>query len=278
MGTLSYNIKRLTAPESACDTPKGLTTYRPFEEVRRMAKSSLPENRFYVYILRRPDKEDPFEPGKGQPFYVGKGSNGRAAVHRLEAKCSLCKPGRKTYKISIIHGLWSQHLDFIEDIVIKNITKDKAFDLEKDLIKAYGRKNNGTGILSNLTDGGEGGAMEGEDNPFYGKNHSEETKQKLREAMKGRPSYIRTKETCHKLSEAKKGHPVSEETRKKLSESHKGKVSWNKGISPSKETRQKLSEALRGRSRGKNSKETREKLSLAAKRQWERYRQARGES
>jgi len=35
------------------------------------------ERRFYVYYLRRPDREDPLEPGRACPFYIGKGCNCR---------------------------------------------------------------------------------------------------------------------------------------------------------------------------------------------------------
>ena len=61
--------------------------------------------------------------------------------------------------------------------------------------------------------------MSGENNPNYGKNLSEETKEKLRLALKGRviPDHVR-----RKTSETMKGVPKSEETRKKMSESRKG--------------------------------------------------------
>ena len=46
------------------------------------------------------------------------------------------------------------------------------------------------------------------------------------------------------------GHKTTKAVRKKMSESLRGKISWNKGISPSKKTREKLSISLRGRNRG----------------------------
>lgn len=64
-------------------------------------ESNLRQERkdFYIYFLRRPDKIDPIEPWNNQPFYVGKGSNGRYLEHRKEADYLLNKPGRKTCKI-----------------------------------------------------------------------------------------------------------------------------------------------------------------------------------
>jgi len=105
---------------------------------------------------------------------------------------------------------------------------------------------------------------------FRGKHLSEEHKQKLREANKGKipPCY---EETRRKRSESMKGKntgPKSEEHRKKLSEAHCGKKLSdehkeklrNKPVS--EETRQKISEAGKGRI---VSEETRRKKSESMK-------------
>ena len=55
---------------------------------------------------------------------------------------------------------------------------------------------------------------------------------------------------------------VSEEYRRKLSESRKGKSSWNKGIRMNEESKKKLSESLKGRV---ISTETRKRMSESAK-------------
>lgn len=119
----------------------------------------------------------------------------------------------------------------------------------------------------NLTDGGEGSIgyivseetrkklsekMSGEKNPFYGKHHSEDTIEKLKnriitdewrkkisEAASGRVSPNKGKhlsdETKKKLSEARKGKHFP-----KLSDSLKGKPSWIKGKHHSEETKEKI--------------------------------------
>lgn len=75
---------------------------------------------------------------------------------------------------------------------------------------------------------------------------------------------------------AKKGKKLSLKHKKKLSEAHKGKIPWNKGIRTgfapwkgkqrSDETKKKISESNKGKSRNKGkdvSHETREKISKA---------------
>lgn len=63
-----------------------------------------------------------------------------------------------------------------------------------------------------------------------------------------------------------RGHKHTEATRKNLSDIGKGRVAWNKGISPSKETCEKISKKLIGNKNGvgyAHSKETKLKISSA---------------
>ena len=75
-------------------------------------------------------------------------------------------------------------------------------------------------------------------------HHSEETKRKISESHKGKPSHLKGKpkseETKRKLSESMKGNALSEETKRKMSEPRKGKHH-------SEETKRKMSESLKGR-------------------------------
>ena len=111
------------------------------------------------------------------------------------------------------------------------------------------------------------GQFTGEKNPFYGKHHSEETKNKLSEYHKGK-----------KVWNSGKTNIYSEETLKKMSESCKGRTPWNKGKYLSEETRKKLSELHKGLIGEKNpfygkhhSEEARKKNSEAHKKKVNKY-------
>lgn len=68
-------------------------------------------------------------------------------------------------------------------------------------------------------------ATRGEKNPFYGKSHSDETKQIIKQKSDAywslEESHIRLSET---LKQYYKNNPVSDETRRKISESNKGRI------------------------------------------------------
>lgn len=59
-----------------------------------------------------------------------------------------------------------------------------------------------------------------ENHPMYGKTHTEESKKKMSKSHKGA---IVSEETKQKMSKSRKGHSVSEETRLKISQSNKNK-------------------------------------------------------
>ena len=210
-------------------------TRRGPEQVDLEQDSRKERREFYIYYLRRPDKIDPEDETKGQPFYVGKGCDCRIYDHRKEAQRELHKSGRKTYKISIIHSLWKQGLDFEEDISIKDLTEVEAFEIEEMAICYYGRHNNGTGILANMTDGGGGSygricndetkkkigkANAGENGAWYGKHLSEETRLKISNFHKGK---AKTDKHKANMSKAMMGRFISKETRLKMREAKVGK-------------------------------------------------------
>ena len=152
----------------------------------------------------------------GTPYYIGIGSPRRP--YKGRRLCG-CPPPRD--RIVILH---------------ENLEWEEACRIEKELISFYGRKDLGTGILRNLTDGGEG--------------------------VQG---VIFSEETIKKLSESHKGYKHTEESKLKLSKSISGENHYMYGKSHSKETKEKLSNLLSGENHpmfGKpRSKETREKIS-----------------
>tara|TARA_R110000868_G_scaffold299502_1_gene559819 strand:+ start:379 stop:1116 length:738 start_codon:yes stop_codon:yes gene_type:complete len=112
-------------------------------------------NRFYTYAYLREDRT---------PYYIGKGSGNRA--YKRTKKC--IKPPKDKSRIIFLK---------------QNLTEEEAFKHEKYMIDVFGRKDLGTGILYNKSDGGDGvsGISEetkikmsdikkGENNIFYGCN------------------------------------------------------------------------------------------------------------
>ena len=97
-------------------------------------------------------------------------------------------------------------------------------------------------------------------------NCSEETRRKFSEAHKGKPSWNKGKSSWNKgKSSWNKGKSLSEEHRRKISESQKGRTSPRKGVTLSAETRKKISEAMKGKKLKPFTEETRKKMSESQK-------------
>jgi hypothetical protein len=160
--------------------------------------------KYYTYAYLRKDRT---------PYYIGKGSDNR--IRSKQRNINLPKD-----KSRII-------------ILKQNLTEEEAFKHEKYMIDVFGRKDLGTGILHNRTDGGEGcsgrikteeerekirARMCGENNPFYGKIYTKEERQNLSEKMSGK-----------KTKELKKGIFSRTEEQKKEDRSKGGKVGGKNG-------------------------------------------------
>lgn len=76
-------------------------------------------------------------------------------------------------------------------------------------------------IKYELTQDGSTGDQSGENNPFYGLTHTEETKKKISMAITGN-TYKHTQEAKDKIAKARRGRKHSEETKRKMSESRMG--------------------------------------------------------
>lgn len=153
---------------------------------------------YYVYEYLRED---------GTPYYIGKGCKDRAFK----------KQG---------HTVPLPTKDRIR-FIAEHLTDQQAKDLEIELIAKYGRKDLGTGILRNLTDGGEGSS---------GRVTAESTKQKIREA---RAKQITSDKTREKMRQSRTGRLHTEDTKKKMSASAKGRNQSPEAIAKIREARKR---------------------------------------
>lgn len=186
------------------------------------------------------------------PYYVGIGNPRRPYTGK---RCCGNPPPRE--RILVLH---------------KGLNWEEACKIEKELISLYGRKDLGTGILRNLTDGGDGAlnlsektresisqskrgkprqketrekisesvvalGLSGEKHPLYGKKLSKEHREKLSTSHRGKKLQESTK---RKMSESRTGRTLSEETRRKISEAHKGRVATEKHKENMSKARKKL--------------------------------------
>lgn len=78
---------------------------------------------------------------KNEPFYIGIGQEKRAYTKRERNEI--------WYRIV-------DKTDYEVEILFDDLSWEQAVEKEKEFISLYGRKNNNTGILANMTDGGEG--------------------------------------------------------------------------------------------------------------------------
>lgn len=172
----------------------------------------------YVYTLCYPD---------GTPFYVGVGTRSRYASH-----FSPSAKGENPMKDNIINKICSSTGGKVKvNMIAISDDRDNMLELEKYLISLYGRRDNGTGILSNMTDGGDGrcGFIMKEEQkeqlrkriPYNkGKKYSKSFREKVSKGLK--KHYQNMREQGITISPHKKGSVTSEETKRKQSLVRKG--------------------------------------------------------
>lgn len=170
---------------------------------------------FYVYAYLRHD---------GSPYYIGKGKN-----KRYLDKHNVSVPKDKS------------RIVFLET----NLSNVGALALERRYIRWYGRKDIDTGILRNVTDGGEGRC---------GMLTSSKTRELLSAVNKGRQH---TNEARANMSAAKIGKQRTPEVIEKM-----------RNRTHSDETKAKMSASAKNRPKRVMSVETKERMSIAQKKKW----------
>ena len=167
---------------------------------------------YYIYAYLREN---------GTPYYIGKGKG-----NRLYDSSRRIKTPKDRKRVVYLR---------------QNLTEDEAYKLETEFILRFGRKDNGTGILRNESNGGKENhekivSQETRDKiskSNTGKKISEETKRKLSVANTGKKLSDEARQKISARMTGEKhplyGKPVSEETRRKIRESYKYSTPWNKG-------------------------------------------------
>jgi group I intron endonuclease len=211
-------------------------TYCVYIHINKVNNKAYVGQTIYGYDLYKRWKHD----GKG---YLKKDKNGKY-TQPIFAN-AIKKYGWDSFE----HIVWAEHL-----------TEDEANHIEMLLIALFDTTNSNYGY--NLRSGGKHstlseetkikisesrkGKYAGENNPFYGKKHTDETKRKMREnhadlSGENSPNYRKI---------------LSEETRQKIKDNHadiSGENHPNYGQKLSDETRRKISESRKGKYTGGNS-------------------------
>jgi hypothetical protein len=154
----------------------------------------------YVYRHIRLDKNE--------PFYIGIGSD--KTYKRANARY---KGDRNEIWYKIV-----AKTKFEVEIIFDNVDWGFACEKEKEFIALYGKKCNGTGILANLTDGGEGvvGVK-----MIRSLESIEKQRNTLKERYNNDPSFKQMHiKHLREGVKKRKYSPESDQTRKKKSESH----------------------------------------------------------
>ena len=191
-------------------------------------------------------------------FYVGIGSQKKRAY--------------STYKRSKFWHSIIEKTDYEVVLIKENVSVEEAYQIEKDLIKFYGRRDLGLGTLVNMTDGGDG---------RFGAIASEETRRKMSQSQKGLNTWTKghktANETKEKISNILKEYwkhntkaPLTEEAKEKIRQSLTGRPGTWIGKKHSEESLQKMRDS-HGKGKNnkrygqKNSADTIKKMSESAK-------------
>lgn len=175
------------------------------------------------------------------PFYVGFSKRSTRPYQHIKSAFTPNiehKKGANAHKIFTIRQIYKHGATVEVKIVFSCMLKEDAIAEEIRLIKHYGRRDTNSGILTNMTDGGEGtgsriyGEVERNKrklarlgktfDQIFGKEHADIIKSKISKFRSG-----------HKTGKPSWNNGYTKHTHlsvKKISDSKKGKEPYNKGI------------------------------------------------
>jgi len=157
--------------------------------------------RYYLYRHIRIDKNE--------PFYIGIGTKQARTFN--SAKSEYRRAYETSRKESYIWNNIVSKTNYEVQIIFESDDYNFIKGKEEEFISLYGRIDKNTGVLSNMTNGGDG---------FIGYVPSKEKIEKHKLFMTGRKQ---SEEEKQKRNKSRKGYVHSEETKIKISNSHKGK-------------------------------------------------------
>lgn len=198
----------------------------------------------------------------GTPIYVGYGKHNRKGRshqryedHYYESikykKDKKVAKSANLYKLNVISEILNNGGTLIYKFPFEYITLQDAYTKETEVILKYGRRDLGTGTLTNLDSGGRGGrewsqlskdklsnTNKGRISPTKGMKFDTYSDERKANISKGRKEYIDAHpEYIARLKEIRSHQIITDETKAKISSSlkgrpspMKGKTPWNKGL------------------------------------------------
>jgi len=151
----------------------------------------------------------------------------------------------RAYQKRSRNPLWKnivEKVGYSIEFILKDISYEKAKEVEKELISFYGRKDKKTGCLSNMTSGGDGCS-----------DISDEQRNRISEKLKGKIQSQETKNKRILTSKKTWANPELRELKSKQAKllnelgiiGTKGKSSKKKGTKLSEDVKEKISNNLR---------------------------------
>jgi hypothetical protein len=195
---------------------------------------------FYVYAYLDPRKQGPFIYGDlsfdFEPFYIGKGKGRRASYHLTEKESCIFN----LHKYRRVQCIFRENLTPLVIYLRDNLSEEAAWEYEKEIIALIGRRFLKTGPLTNIQEGGAGGAGNeetrrknseshkgkrmGEENSAYGKP----LRQRILEKYGEKEGEVKYKEYLEHLKTANKETWKDPEHRRKMHKARIGKQAGEK--------------------------------------------------